>query len=81
MESKDGSFGFDFGGIYDAITSNKYIEYTIADGRKVKITFSGNGNKTKVSENFEAETVNPVELQKRGWQSILDNFKKYTEAN
>jgi uncharacterized protein YndB with AHSA1/START domain len=81
MEAKDGSFGFDFGGIYDAVTPGKYIEYTIDDERKVKITFSGNENKTKVSESFEAETANSIELQRGGWQSILDNFKKYTEAN
>src|SRR4051794_7700171 len=81
MEAKDGSFGFDFGGVYDAITTNKNIEYTIGDGRKVKITFSADGEKTKVTESFEAETTNSIELQKGGWQSILDNFKKYAEAN
>ena len=81
MEAKDGSFGFDFGGVYDAITTNEYIEYTIGDGRKVKITFTADGNKTKVVESFEAESMNSIEMQKGGWQAILDNFKKYTEAN
>jgi uncharacterized protein YndB with AHSA1/START domain len=81
MEAKDGSFGFDFGGVYDAITEHKYIEYTIGDGRKVKINFSGDENKTHISESFEAEETNPVEMQRAGWQAILDNFKKYTEAN
>ena len=81
MEAKDGSFGFDFGGIYDAITTNKYIEYTIGDGRKVKITFTANSNKTKVAESFEAESEHSIEMQQGGWQAILDNFKKYTEAN
>jgi uncharacterized protein YndB with AHSA1/START domain len=81
MEAKDGSFGFDFGGVYDILRKNEYIEYTIGDGRKVKITFSPAGNKTKVVESFEAENTNSVELQKGGWQAILDNFKKYTEAN
>jgi uncharacterized protein YndB with AHSA1/START domain len=80
MEAKDGSFGFDFGGVYDAITTNEYIEYTIGDGRKVKITFTANGNKTKVIESFEAESTNSIEMQQGGWQNILDNFKKYTEA-
>jgi len=79
MEAKDGSFGFDFGGVYDAITNNEYIEYTIGDGRKVKITFFADENKTKVAESFEAEKVNSIEMQKGGWQAILDNFKKYTE--
>jgi uncharacterized protein YndB with AHSA1/START domain len=80
MEAKDGSFGFDFGGVYDAITTNEYIEYTLGDGRKVKITFTTDGNKTKISESFEAESINAIEMQKGGWQAILDNFKKYTEA-
>jgi uncharacterized protein YndB with AHSA1/START domain len=81
MEAKDGSFGFDFGGIYDAVRKNEYIEYTLGDGRKVSITFTSNGNTTKVVESFEAEGTHPVEFQKGGWQAILDNFKKYTEAN
>jgi uncharacterized protein YndB with AHSA1/START domain len=81
MEAKDGSFGFDFGGTYDEVKNNELIEYTIGDGRKVKINFSGDGNKTKVTENFEAENMNSTELQKTGWQAILDNFKKYTESN
>jgi hypothetical protein len=72
--------GFDFGGVYNVIKTNEYIEYTIADGRKVQVSFSGSGNKTKVVETFEAESTNPVELQRGGWQAILDNFKKYTET-
>ena len=81
MEAKDGSFGFDFGGIYDAVTTNEYIEYTLGDTRKVKIHFTANGDTTEVVESFEAESQNPVEMQQGGWQAILDNFKKYTEAN
>lgn len=39
-------------------------------------------NKTIITvETFEAETTNSIELQKEGWQAILDNFKKYAEAN
>ena len=81
MEAKDGSMGFDFGGIYDAVTPNEYIEYTLGDDRKVKITFTPMGESTKVVESFEAEDTNPIEMQQGGWQAILDNFKKYTEAN
>lgn len=81
MEAKDGSFGFDFGGVYDDVKTNELITYTMSDGRKVKITFSKEGKGTKVVETFDAETINPVEMQKAGWQAILDNFKKYTEAN
>jgi uncharacterized protein YndB with AHSA1/START domain len=80
MEAKDGSFGFDFGGVYDEVKTNELISYTMGDGRKVKVTFKGNNNETKVTETFEAESTNPIEMQRSGWQSILDNFKKYTES-
>lgn len=80
MEAKDGSFGFEFGGVYDAVTNNELIAYTMADGRKVTVEFSVEGNATKVVERFDAETENPVEMQQMGWQAILDNFKKYTES-
>jgi uncharacterized protein YndB with AHSA1/START domain len=81
MEAKDGSFGFDFGGIYDEVKTHELIAYTLGDGRKVKVTFSSEGNFTKIVESFEAESTNPVEMQRMGWQSILNNFKKYTESN
>jgi uncharacterized protein YndB with AHSA1/START domain len=81
MEAKDGSFGFDFGGVYDQVKTNELIEYTMSDGRKVDIHFTVNGNETKVVETFDAETTNPVDMQKAGWQAILDNFKKYVETN
>ncbi|MBL4930306.1 SRPBCC family protein [Clostridium paridis] len=81
MEAKDGSFGFDFGGVYDEVKLNELISYTMGDGRKVRISFANNSNKTIVMENFEAEDTNSIELQQRGWQSILDNFKKYVEEN
>ena len=80
MEAKDGSFGFDFGGVYDNVKKNELIEYTMGDGRKVQVTFSPSGNQTKIVETFEAESTNPVEMQRGGWQAILDNFKKYTET-
>ncbi len=81
MEAKDGSFGFDFEGTYDEVKTNEQIAYTLADGRKVQITFEDKGNTTKVVETFEAETENPVDMQKSGWQAILNNFKKYAELN
>ena len=83
MEAKDGSMGFDFGGIYDVIKDNAYIEYTIGDGRKVKVSFTAlnNDKATKVVESFEAEGTHSIEMQKGGWQAILDNFKKYAELH
>jgi uncharacterized protein YndB with AHSA1/START domain len=81
MEARDGSFGFDFGGTFDMVEENKCLEYTIGDGRKVKVSFTTQNNSTQVIETFDAENVHSTELQKNGWQAILDNFKKYTEAN
>jgi uncharacterized protein YndB with AHSA1/START domain len=81
MAAKDGSFSFDFGGVYTQVKEHKLIEYTMGDERKVSILFSSIGDATKVVETFEAEESNPVEMQQSGWQAILDNFKKYTEAN
>jgi uncharacterized protein YndB with AHSA1/START domain len=81
MEAKDGSFGFDFSGVYDEVRINEGISYTLDDGRKVSITFISQQNETKIIETFEAENMNPIEMQKAGWQAILDNFKKYTEIS
>lgn len=81
MEAKDGSFGFDFGGVYDKVTKNEFITYTIGDGRKVELTFSGDEDETTIVESFEAEDTHSIEMQRGGWQAILDNFKKYTETH
>jgi len=80
MEAKDGSMGFDFGGTYDKVDAKKLISYTLDDGRKVEINFSSTGKHTKITETFEPENTNPVEMQREGWQAILDNFKKYAES-
>jgi len=81
MAAKDGSMSFDFWGIYTKVEPNKKIEYTLGDDRKVKIAFSEEGKGIKIVENFEAESENSIEMQKGGWQAIMDNFKKYTEEN
>jgi uncharacterized protein YndB with AHSA1/START domain len=81
MEAKDGSFGFDYWGIYDSIKTNELIESTLGDGRKVKVIFAKQGSTTDVIETFEAEDTNSIELQKSGWQSILNNFKKFAEES
>lgn len=79
MEAKDGSFGFDFGGTYDEVENHKKIAYTMGDGRRVSVEFKPNGDSTEVSTVFDAEDQNPVEMQREGWQAILNNFKNYTE--
>lgn len=81
MEAKDGSFGFEFEAIYDVVKVNEELSYTMADGRKATNLFKANGAQTLVETTFDAESENSVEMQKGGWQAILDNFKKYAEAN
>ncbi|GAB4341001.1 MAG: SRPBCC family protein [Flammeovirgaceae bacterium] len=81
MEAKDGSFGFDFEGIYDEIVMGENFTFTMPDNRVVHVSFKDFGNCTEVTVTFDAENENPVEMQRQGWQSILDNFKKYTEQN
>jgi len=80
MEAKDGSFGFDFEGIYNKVDHNKEIAYTMPDGRKVDTLFAEEGGKTKLTTTFDPETQNAPEFQKQGWQAILDNFVKYVES-
>ena len=81
MEAKDGSMGFDFAGVYDEVRPNERLAYTMGDDRKVEISFTKQGDATQVTETFDAEETNPVEMQQGGWQAILNNFKKYAEEN
>ena len=81
MAAKDGSASFDFSGVYDEVTPKQLIAYSLADGRKVKINFAAAGDNIHISETFDTENTHPPEIQKAGWQAILDNFKKYTEGN
>jgi len=81
MEARDGSVGFDFSGEYRKVIKNKHIECFLDDSRNVRITFNEVNNETLISESIEAEETYPVEYQKEGWQSILDNFKRYAEES
>lgn len=81
MEAKDGSFGFDFEAVYNEVAYGEKFTYTMTDNRIVNTNFKQLGEKTEVTIVFDAENENPVEMQQQGWQSILDNFKKYTENN
>lgn len=80
MAARDGSMSFDFNGVYTAVEPHRTLAYTIADGRKVQITFTGRDGETDIVETFEAEDTFPQQVQQEGWQAILDNFKKYVEA-
>jgi uncharacterized protein YndB with AHSA1/START domain len=81
MEARDGSSGFDFNGVYDEVVPNQLIRYTMEGGRKVEVVFSEKEGGVHIVETFDSETENPIEKQREGWQSILNNFKKYVEAH
>ncbi|RAJ00398.1 uncharacterized protein YndB with AHSA1/START domain [Chitinophaga skermanii] len=81
MEAKDGSFGFDFEATYNAITPGESFTYTMPNGRAATVAFTANGAQTDVAVSFDPEDENSLDMQKAGWQAILDNFKQYTEAN
>jgi uncharacterized protein YndB with AHSA1/START domain len=81
MEAKDGSMGFDFGGVYDEVVEMNKIVYTMDDGRRATVNFFESGNGIKVVEEFEAEDQHSAELQQQGWQAILSNFKNYVESH
>jgi uncharacterized protein YndB with AHSA1/START domain len=80
MEAKDGSMGFDFAGVYENVIPHEHITYSLGDDRKVSIDFYNDNNKTKVVETFDAEHKHSIELQRDGWQAILNNFKKVAES-
>lgn len=80
MEAKDGSVGFDFEGTYTRVVPHKAVEYRMSDGREVQVEFVERADGVLVKETFDAETENPPELQRTGWQAILDNFGRYVEA-
>ena len=80
MEAKDGSEGFDFEGTYTRIVPRKLIEYRMGDGRDVTVEFKPQAGGVLVCETFDAETENPPEMQRQGWQAILDKFAAHVEA-
>lgn len=80
MEAKDGSAGFDFGGVYTKVEPQKTVEYRMGDGREVEVNFIQQADGVLVTTTFDAETVNAPERQRQGWQAILDNFGRYAEA-
>lgn len=81
MEAKDGSMGFDFGGVYQEVEKHSFYTYIMDDERQVKVSFQEVTDGVDVVEVFDAEMENSVDMQKDGWQAILDNFKTYTETH
>jgi uncharacterized protein YndB with AHSA1/START domain len=80
MEAKDGSAGFDFEGTYTKVVPHERIEYVLEDGREVRVEFLSADDHVLVRETFDAEATNPVEMQREGWQAILDRFARHVEA-
>lgn len=80
MAAKDGSFSFDFEGVYTSVVPNKSFEYVIADGRTVKVDFLQEANGTRIKETFDPENENPIDMQRAGWQAILENYRKHVES-
>jgi uncharacterized protein YndB with AHSA1/START domain len=80
MEARDGSFGFDFSGTYDKVEFHKEITYTLDDGRQATTIFTETNDSTHVATTFDPEGQNDPEMQKQGWQAILNNFVKYVES-
>lgn len=81
MEAKDGSFGFDFEGVYDEVFDHEKITYTMPDGRVSTTRFKSLGEHVEVTTIFDAEAQNSIAMQREGWQAILNNFKSYVEAH
>lgn len=79
MEARDGSMGFDFAGTYTEVEQNKKLAYTLGDGRKVEVVFTPVEGGTHVKETFDAENQNSLDMQRMGWQAILDSFRVYAE--
>ncbi|WP_443946788.1 SRPBCC family protein [Pedobacter sp. AW1-32] len=79
MEAKDGSMSFDFGGTYTAVEEYRKIDYAMADGRMVSVTFTPNHDGVYIEETFDPEEINPEDMQQAGWQAILNSFKNYAE--
>lgn len=80
MAAKDGSFSFDFSGVFTDVHAPTRLAYTMDDGRMAVVEFQTVGAATKVTESFQMEGENSEEMQRSGWQAILDNFKKYVES-
>ena len=80
MEAKDGSVGFDFEGTYTRVVPGRSLAYRMSDGREVEVEFVEGPGGVTVRETFDAETENAPELQRQGWQAILDSFGRHVEA-
>jgi uncharacterized protein YndB with AHSA1/START domain len=81
MAARDGSAEFDFEGVYSVVDHQKRIEFSMSDGRRVIVQFGPEGEGTRVTESFDPESEHSEDMQRQGWQAILDNFRKHAEAS
>lgn len=81
MEAKDGSAGFDFEGTFTRLVERSLIEFTMSDGRDVTVEFAETPSGVRVRETFDAESENSIDLQRQGWQAILESFRRYAEVD
>jgi uncharacterized protein YndB with AHSA1/START domain len=79
MEAKDGSFGFDFEGVYTDVVTHQYLQYKFGE-RQAKVTFHEQADGVEVRVVFDPEETHSIEQQQEGWQAILNNFKRYVES-
>ncbi len=79
MEAKDGSFGFDFEAIYDEVEPLSKLKYSFSDAREIEVFFESKNDSTDIKIIFDAENENPLDMQREGWQAILNNFKSHAE--
>ena len=79
MEAKDGSFGFDFAGTYTRVVPNELLEFSFGD-RMCLVEFVAGASGVSVRVTFDVESENPVDMQRQGWQAILNNFARHVET-
>jgi uncharacterized protein YndB with AHSA1/START domain len=81
MEARDGSFGFDFAATYEEVDPPRALTLRLDDDRRARTTFEPEGSGTRVTVVFDAETSNPIEMQRDGWQAILDSYVRHLESS
>lgn len=80
MEAKDGSMGFDFAAVFTQIEPYRLIECRLDDGREVRVEFLEESDGVRVRETFDADSQTDADIQRQGWQAILDKFTRHVES-
>jgi uncharacterized protein YndB with AHSA1/START domain len=79
MEARDGSQGFDFEGVYTEIVEHELLSYAFGD-RSATVKFVQEPTGVRVRVEFDTEDINSAEMQRAGWQSILNNFAAHVSG-